>query len=320
MWLRGAWFDAISALWNEVESGRFTTNDGQADPGWGGRNGGSVLVSGRLAPGAETTIPVVLTWFFPEFQPTLRRGGRGRRSAAKHFSRPGGRCRAGHPRGGRSTPGIFQDAAGVADHIHRHYETLRARTLAFQKALFSTDAPREVLGCRFGQSCHPEVAHRVAPGKRQRLGLGGLLGRHGELPRELHARLELCAGAAPPLFPALERTLREQELERSMDERGHVNFRAALPDGPTPHEKHAAADGQLGGLMKLYRDWQISGDDRLAGASLPGGAARPGILHPHLGPGPAAAGCSSRTTILTTSSFGGRMACAGASTSAHCAR
>ena len=62
------------------------------------------------------------------------------------------------------------------------------------------------------------------------------------------------------LSQALERTLREQELERSMDKRGHVNFRAALPDGPTPHEKHAAADGQLGGLMKLYRDWQISGD------------------------------------------------------------
>jgi uncharacterized protein (DUF608 family) len=50
------------------------------------------------------------------------------------------------------------------------------------------------------------------------------------------------------------------ELQRSMDETGHVNFRAALPDGPVKHTFHAAADGQLGGIMKLYRDWQISGD------------------------------------------------------------
>jgi hypothetical protein len=62
------------------------------------------------------------------------------------------------------------------------------------------------------------------------------------------------------LFPALERTLREQELLRSINEQGHVNFRAGLPDGPVLHEYHAAADGQLGGILKLYRDWQISGD------------------------------------------------------------
>jgi uncharacterized protein (DUF608 family) len=29
---------------------------------------------------------------------------------------------------------------------------------------------------------------------------------------------------------------------------------------PAQHDFHAAADGQLGGIMKVYRDWQISGD------------------------------------------------------------
>ena len=68
------------------------------------------------------------------------------------------------------------------------------------------------------------------------------------------------AQALPHLFPQLERTLREQELERSMDARGHINFRAALPDGPARHNFHAASDGQLGGIIKLYREWQISDD------------------------------------------------------------
>ncbi len=62
------------------------------------------------------------------------------------------------------------------------------------------------------------------------------------------------------LYPQLERTLRELELVRSMDERGHVNFRGAIPDGPVDHSWHAAADGQLGGIMKVFRDWQICGD------------------------------------------------------------
>jgi uncharacterized protein (DUF608 family) len=46
----------------------------------------------------------------------------------------------------------------------------------------------------------------------------------------------------------------------SQDERGHQQFRSSLPIRPTPHGFHAAADGQLGGIMKLYREWRISGD------------------------------------------------------------
>jgi hypothetical protein len=46
----------------------------------------------------------------------------------------------------------------------------------------------------------------------------------------------------------------------SQDERGHQNFRSALPIQGTDHTWHAAADGQLGGIMKAYREWRISGD------------------------------------------------------------
>src|SRR5258707_3009057 len=45
-----------------------------------------------------------------------------------------------------------------------------------------------------------------------------------------------------------------------MNEEGHVSFRSALPDGPSAHDFHAAADGQLGGIMRLYRYWPFSGD------------------------------------------------------------
>jgi len=37
-------------------------------------------------------------------------------------------------------------------------------------------------------------------------------------------------------------------------------FRANLPIRPVKHDFHAAADGQLGGIMKVYREWRISGD------------------------------------------------------------
>lgn len=68
------------------------------------------------------------------------------------------------------------------------------------------------------------------------------------------------AQAIPHLFPALERSLRESEFIISQDGTGHQNFRTNIPITPTRHEFHAAADGQLGGIMKLYRDWKIMGN------------------------------------------------------------
>lgn len=68
------------------------------------------------------------------------------------------------------------------------------------------------------------------------------------------------AQAIPHLFPALEKTLRETEYKINQNEEGHQNFRANLPITPPPHNFHAAADGQLGGIMKVYRDWHINGD------------------------------------------------------------
>ena len=67
------------------------------------------------------------------------------------------------------------------------------------------------------------------------------------------------AQALPHLFPSLERTLRETEFRVSQNTEGHQNFRVNLPISAPPHNFHAAADGQLGGIMKVYREWRISG-------------------------------------------------------------
>ena len=62
-------------------------------------------------------------------------------------------------------------------------------------------------------------------------------------------------------FLSLERTLRHTEFCESQNKNGHQTFRAALPIRPVDHEFYAAADGQLGGIMKVYRDWRIYGDN-----------------------------------------------------------
>lgn len=251
MWLRGGFFDAISAIWRETESGQFCANDGKTDSGKAGRNGGSILVKASLAPGKETTVPVVITWHFPNNNQSY---------GAAESCCSGEACEA--PLWRPFYASQWKDAKAVAAYVHRNYGKLRSRTVAFQNALLSSTLPVEAL-----DAISANLAILKSPTVlRQENGNlwaweGCFTGAgccHGSCTHVWN-----YAQALPHLFPELERTFREQELDRSMDEKGHVNFRAALPDGPPGKwgVDHAAADGQLGGIMKLYRDWQISGDN-----------------------------------------------------------
>jgi uncharacterized protein (DUF608 family) len=261
MWLRSSgWdFDSLSALWREISSGKFTSNTGSNEIDTKGRNGGSILFSGQLTPGRSITYPLVITWYFPNCylqagvaEPSPSDEGTG---ATGCKTLPEGKAAAWRP----YYVSQWKDAREVAFYVKERYQSLRKRTLAFKNALFSSTLPPfavEAISANLAILKSPTVLREEN---------GHLWGWEG-----CFVDSGCCHGtcthvwnyaqAFPHLYPQLERTLREQELVRSMNEEGHVTFRAALPDGPTKHDFHAASDGQLGGIMKVYRDWQISGD------------------------------------------------------------
>lgn len=254
MWLRGGWFDGISALWREISTGEFVENDGilpADDPN--SRNGGSILSSYVLQPGERVTLPVLISWHFPN-------------SFLSVGSAPACGCVGSRLESCQAPPAWrpfyvsqWRDAKEVCAYVSDNFDSLRSRTLMFQKALISSSVPNEVLDA----VCSNLAILKSPTVLRQEN--GNIWAWEGCFPQSgcCHGSCTHVwnyAQAMPHLFPALERTLREQEYERSMDEKGHVNFRSALPDGPAPHDFHAAADGQLGGIMKLFRDWRIFGD------------------------------------------------------------
>lgn len=69
--------------------------------------------------------------------------------------------------------------------------------------------------------------------------------------------------ATPFLFGELARSMREIEFAHATDEKGMMSFRVGLPLERANNFNRPAADGQLGAIMKMYRDWQLSGDNAL---------------------------------------------------------
>ncbi len=247
MWFRGIWFDSVSMLWNEISQGRFETNAGAGADKCVGRNGGSILFRSTLGPGETASFPIAITWHFPNSHYYYGPEPNIVEDRSEPWWRPW-------------YAGRWKDAGAVADFLIKNGPQLRARTVAFHQALMSSTLPPEVLdavSANLGILKSPTVL---------RLENGDFWAWEGS--GVSYGSCEGCcthvwnyAQALAHLFPKLERSMREQEYEHNMNESGHVNFRFSIPRTmETRHDFHPAADGQLGGIIKLYRDWQISGD------------------------------------------------------------
>ncbi|MGV8093177.1 MAG: GH116 family glycosyl hydrolase [Mangrovibacterium sp.] len=155
--------------------------------------------------------------------------------------------------------GRFKDLDGVVQYWTLHAQELKKNSELFRDAFFDSTLPPEVLEAVAANLTiikSPTVLRQYDGRLWCWEGCGDNSGScHGSCTHVWN-----YAQAIPHLFPALERTLRETEFRINQNEEGHQVFRANLPITKAIHNFHAASDGQLGGIMKIYRDWRISGD------------------------------------------------------------
>ena len=244
-WFRGGWWDALTMAWNDVAKAETVARDplkeGEPSPG------ASLFVQFTLAPGASRTIPVRLAWFVGKTN--LRIGKDIRNSPASTDPsdyRPWYSAR-------------FTEINGVSFYWRDHYNELREKSAAFSNCFYDSNLPPEVLEAVAANLTilkSPTVLRQADGRLWSWEGCGDNNGCcHGSCTHVWN-----YAQAISHLFPGLERTLRETEFGVSQNEAGHQQFRSSLPIRPLEHDFHAAADGQLGGIMKVFREWRISGN------------------------------------------------------------
>lgn len=254
-WFRGGWFDPLTMVWNSVASGALVNRppltEGAPSPG------GSLYVPLKLAPGESTVVELLLAWYVP--QSNLRTGNR----AEAQGCEGDGCCEApaqGHPAAYAPWYAArFEDIGKTAAYWLEHYGSLRQRTTDFSSCFYDTTLPPEVVEAVAANLTILKSPTVLRQADGQLWAWEGCSDATGCCPGSC-THVWNYAQALPHLFPALERSLRQTEFLETQDKAGHQNFRAPLPIRAADHEFHAAADGQLGGIMKAYREWRISGD------------------------------------------------------------
>ena len=257
---RGGWFDPLTLTWKHIAAGECLDQEVPAsgDPS----PGASLYVPLELAPGATQTVRLRLAWYVPTSELRVGADAPAPAAPAPAAATCTGSCTCAAPPPQHYRPwyaAAFASVDAVAAHWATHYDDLRARSLAFSDCFHDTTlAPEaiEAVAANLSILKSPTILRQHDGRVWAWEGCHDSSGCcHGTCTHVWNYAQALCH-----LFPALERTLRETEFEVSQDARGHQNFRSALPLRPTDHQFHAAADGQLGGIIKVHREWRISGD------------------------------------------------------------
>ena len=255
-WFRGEWFDPLTLLWKTVSEGRIAANApvGADAPS----HGGSVYVPFALAAGETREVRLLVNWYVP------RSGIRVGKEAQASESNDGSCC-ASKKRGEELDTympwyaGRFAGLDEVVSYCRRNLERVRAETKQFTDCFYDTTLPAEVVEAVAANLTILKSPTCLRQTDGRFWGWEGCGDARGSCAGSC-THVWNYAQAMPHLFPELERSLRRTEFNENQEEDGHQMFRAALPIRPQSHECFAASDGQLGGMMKVYREWRISGD------------------------------------------------------------
>jgi uncharacterized protein (DUF608 family) len=243
-WFRGGWFDPLTMLWRAVANGETPARDPHVEGNPG--NGASLYLPLQLAPGETRTVRLQLSWYVPESNLCVGGGSCSCESTAKTTHQPW-------------YAGRFGSAQDVATAWTEDYTALREASAQFRDCFYDTTLPPEVVEAVAANLTILKSPTCLRQKDGRFWGWEGCCDGNGCCHGSC-THVWNYAQAIPHLFPELEQSLRETEFLVSQDERGHQTFRASLPIRPPDHGFHAAADGQLGGIMKAYREWRISGD------------------------------------------------------------
>ncbi|WP_430934663.1 GH116 family glycosyl-hydrolase [Saccharicrinis sp. 156] len=205
---------------------------------------GSLAVKTTLQAGEEKNFRFLIAWHFPNRQT---------------WDKPGFQKMIKATMGNYYTT-KYEDSWDVIIKTLPQLDDLEEKTKMFVKALIESDIPEVVKEAALFNAAHlrTQLAFRIKSG--QMLGWEGIFDDRGS-----------CFGSCTHvwnyeqttafLFGELAKTMREVEYKYATDDEGMMSFRAYLPLDSAQKWNKAAADGQMGCVMKFYRDWQLSGDD-----------------------------------------------------------
>jgi non-lysosomal glucosylceramidase len=243
-WVRGDWWDDLQIFWDDFAAdGKLKDLDEVSPSADKTTDVGTLGLMATIGPGEEVVLPFIVSWNFPNFLNYFDVVPEQRGRIFKNYYAT-----------------KYADAWAAAEDLQANLPRLEKESRAFHDAFFGTTLPPYVLDAVSSQAAiiRTTTGFRLEGGNY--FGFEGCGDQGGCCPLNC-AHVWNYAQSLAFLFPSLERTMRETDFLNNVKPDGAMMFRTSLPLGSgVLWDFKPAADGQMGRVISLYRDWQISGD------------------------------------------------------------
>ncbi|MEI7837174.1 MAG: GH116 family glycosyl-hydrolase, partial [Planctomycetota bacterium] len=250
-WRRAPWGTSVLDFWDDFSA------DGKLEPRPDSPDQqfpvASLAVEIKLPPKAVKEVTFLITWHFPNrynWWPRTKENCCG--DTKKTCLEPSDWI-------GNHYATQYTDAWAVAERVAGDLPALEARTVQFVRAVCDAKLPEEVKDAALSNlsTLRTQTCFRTPDGHLYGWeGCGDTCG--------------CCDGSCTHvwnyentvafLFGDLAMSMRDVEFAHATGDDGYMSFRAYLPLERAKDSRLAAADGQMGCIIKMYRDWQLSGD------------------------------------------------------------
>jgi len=243
-WVRGDWWDDLQTFWDDFRDDGRLKDLSEASPSPEKQTDiGTLGLVATLAPFEEVELPFILSWNFPNVLNDFdilrdRRGS----ILKNHYAER------------------FPDAWAAAKYLAQNLPALERETRRFRDIFFNSTLPAYVLDAVSSQAATIRTTACLWLAGGAFFGFEGCNDQRGCCPLNC-GHVWNYEQSLAFLFPALERSMRETDFLTNLKPDGAMAFRTSLPLDPKfLWGFKPAADGQMGRIINLYRDWQVTGD------------------------------------------------------------
>ena len=245
-WLRGGWWDYVQDFWDDLHGDGRLTDPAYTTPApRGAADTGSLAAHLSLAPGAQQTVSFVLAWYVPNRRKTWDKTTAP--LTQNHYAT------------------IYASATAVVADIVYRQDVLTHKTRQFRDVLEQMTLPepmRDALAATI-VPMRSTTCFWLADGDFY--GWEGCFDDAGCCPGSC-THVWSYAYAMAYLFPQLERVMRTIEFTVETEADGYMIFRTFQKFGEEfvwgwgDQRPEACIDGQMGCVLRAWREWQLSGD------------------------------------------------------------
>ncbi len=235
-WSDIAWGDTLLDFWDDFSTdGKLENRDGKREAPFG-----SLAASTTIPANGSSAITFLIAWHFPN-----RLG----------WTAPPERI-------GNFYTTQYADAWDVLTKTAPKLVDLEAKTVQFVKTFVDSDIPAVIKEAALynastvrTQTCFRDQTGRFFGWEGCNDHAGWCEGNCMHVWNYEHATAFL--------YGPLARSMRDTDFAYATTDAGAMCFRCQLPLDRAQQWGKAAADGQMGTIMRLYRDWRMSGDDAM---------------------------------------------------------